>query len=228
MNRTGVVIVLMSALVATAAVGALSLLRPASGPLMSAETAIGVAGPLVPDPNMDALTIPSFSWTTQGDEPITREDLVGHVTLLDFFFSSCPFICPPMSRNMKMAQDSLEGTGVRFLSVSVDPVRDTPERLREYADEIGADTSTWTFATGSREEVTRILTEGLLLAPPLEDPKLTINLDDGGTMANIMHPAHFILVGPDAEIVALYNGLSEERVRALVVRARAAAATVAD
>ncbi len=209
--RAVIVITIVALIVATAGVAALTLLRPAP------------ATALTPDSNMDMLSIPAFTLTAQDGRTITRDDLLGGVTILDFFFSSCPFICPPMSRNMKHAQDKLADTGVRFLSVSVDPERDTPERLREYAREVGADTSVWTFATGPREVVTRILRDGLLLSEPVEDERSPINLKDGGTMANILHPSHFIMLGPNAEIVSLYNGLSRDAVDELIARARAAA-----
>ncbi len=209
--REVIMFTLLAVIVATAGVAALALLRPAP------------TSALTPDPNMDMLSIPAFSLTAQDGRTITRDDLLGGVTILDFFFSSCPFICPPMSRNMKHAQDELAGTSVRFLSVSVDPERDTPERLRMYAREVGADTSVWTIATGPREVVARLLRDGLLLSEPVEDESLPINLKDGGTMSNILHPSHFIMLGPNAEIVALYNGLSRDAVDELIARARAAA-----
>ncbi|RMH26291.1 MAG: SCO family protein [Planctomycetota bacterium] len=183
--------------------------------------------PLAPDPGMDALSIPPFALTAQDGRPVSEADLVGGVTIMDFFFSRCPFICPPMSRNMRRCQDELAGTGVRLLSVSVDPEHDTPERLADYARDLGADPRVWTFATGPIETVSRILTEGLMLAPPTPSATQRITFADGGSMANIAHPSHFVLIGPGGEILGLYSGLDGEQVGALIERARAASVAVA-
>ena len=210
MARALIPITIIAALVATGAVAVLMHFRPAP------------PSALTTDPGMDVLSVPEFQLTNQDGETVTRNDLIGQLTIVDFFFSNCPFICPPMSRNMKRAQDALSGTGVRFLSISVDPEHDTPERLAEYARELGADTARWTFASGERAEVTRILTEGLLLAAPTENPNQPIRLGDGSEMSNILHPSHFIFIGPDAKIISLTNGLDQSQVDLLVLRARAA------
>lgn len=210
MARALIPIVLIAALVATGAVAVLMQFRPAP------------PSALTPDPNMDLLSFPPFELIDQDGERFTREDLIGELTIVDFFFSNCPFICPPMSRNMKRSQDALSGTGVRLLSISVDPERDTPERLKKYAQELGADTNRWTFAVGDRTEITRILTEGLLLAPPTENPNQPITLSGGERMSNIQHPSHFIFVGPNAEVISLTNGLDQDQVDLLIERARAA------
>lgn len=214
MTRALVIITVAAALIATAAM--LLFVRPADS----------AASALTPDQNMDLLSIPSFEVTTQDGETYTREDLLGQLTILDFFFTHCPFICPPMSQNMLRAQRALVNTDVQFLSISVDPEHDTPERLQEYASEIGADTTSWTFATSDRETVNRILTDGLLLASSQPNPEQVINMPSGSTMSNITHPSHFILVGPDGDILSLTNGLNRAEVDALIERARQASATL--
>lgn len=191
------------------------------------EHGAGGTDPLAPDLNMDMLSFPPFTLTNQDGATLTREDLIGGITIVDFFFSNCPFICPALSQNMKRAQDELAGANVRFLSISVDPEHDTPARLREYAREVGADTSRWTFATGPRAEVTTILTGGLLLAAPIEEARTAIALAGGGAMSNITHPSHFIFVGPDGDVIALYSGLDPDQVSLLIERARAASQRLA-
>lgn len=203
---------MMGVMIIVAAVGVYALTQARRG-----------GGPLRQDANMDLLSIPDFALTSQGGETVDRSILDGRVTMLDFFFTHCPFVCVPMGRNMRTAQEALEGTGVRFLSISVDPARDTPERLREYAGQIGADLSTWTFLTGDRAQVNRVLREGLLLAELVEDPNRPITLAGGETMANIAHPSLFILVGPDRQVLALANGTDMQQVRVLIERAREAA-----
>jgi protein SCO1/2 len=180
---------------------------------------------LTPDPGMDALSIPDFEMTAQDASAFTRADLQGQITVVDFFFSNCPFICPTLSRNMLQLQELLaDEPGVNFLSVSVDPTHDTPDSLRAYAEEIGADPSRWKFVTSdSREPVQRILTEGLMLNPLEEDAAQPIDLGGGKSMANILHPSYFVLLGPDAEVLGLYRGTQAGQMPDLAERARLAA-----
>ncbi len=200
-----------------------------SGALLSYAVWRGTPSPvaLTPDANMDLLSIPEFSMTSQDKETVTRDALLGELTIIDFIFTHCPFICPTMGQNMILAQRELAGTGVRFMSFSVDPENDTPERLRTYAESIGADISTWTFLTGDIENVQRILRDGLLLGELFEDPSRQVTLPDGSTMNNIGHPGRFILIGPEGEIISLCDGTNEESVRILIERARAAAEELA-
>jgi len=203
-------------------------------PVQAAPT----SDPLAPDPFMDQLSIPPFELVNQSGEAVTDELFEGEITVVDFFFSNCPFICPIMKTNMKEAQVRLAGTGVQFLSISVDPERDSPEQLLEHAKTIswrdpetgethtGADLSTWTFATGDIEQVHRIVHKGLKLRP-LEEDERTIDLGGGETMQNIVHPSHFVLIGPDGKILGLYSGLQDPSVDALIQRARAAAEALA-
>jgi len=179
---------------------------------------------LEPDPNMDLLSIPDFAMTTQSGETLTRADLLGQITVMDFFFANCPFICPTLSRNMLELQERLAGeAGVAFVSVSVDPAHDTPDSLRAYAETIGADLERWTFLTSeSREPVQTILREGLLMNPLEDDPAQQIELKGGGTMANILHPSYFVLLGPDAEVLGLYRGTQASQMPSLAERARLA------
>jgi len=213
------ILAILATVVGAAALVSLELARPAPERIAS--------DPLRQDPNLAALTIPAFAFTDQDGETVTDEILDGRVTVLDFFFSSCPFVCPPMGRNMAHAQQALEGTGTRFVSISVDPQRDTPERLSEYAASLGADLSTWTFLTGEdRAQQNRILSDGLMLPELAIDETRTIPLGDGETMPNIAHPSLFILIGPDRRILTLANGTLREEVDRLIERAHEAASAI--
>ncbi len=175
---------------------------------------------LTPDKAVEDLRIPQFSLTNQDERPIGREVFVGHVTVLDFIFTNCPFVCPTLTQKMLYLQNELAGTGVRFVSVSVDPERDTPQRLREHAQRIGADLERWTFATGSWDEVRRLSEEGLGLGlGPDPNPANVITLADGSTMENILHTSRLVLVGPDGAVLGLYSGLEQADVDQLAQRA---------
>ncbi len=180
--------------------------------------------PLTADANVAAFSVPEFDLIDQAGDPQTRQLFLGKVTVLDFIFTNCPFACPTLSRGMWEMQQSLAGTPVRFASITVDPDRDTPARLREYADGISADLNRWTFLTGKIETIRNICTTnlGFNLA---EDTATPINLPDGTQMHNISHPTRYILIGPDARVIAIF-GSDELGLAACKERARAAAAAL--
>lgn len=176
---------------------------------------------MAPDEGMDVLSVTDFHLIDQDEAPFSREDLRGHITVVDFIFTNCPFICPTLSRNMLHLQRELVGTGVRYLSISVDPGNDTPERLREYAASIGADLTTWTFLTGEFDEIMRLSEGGLKLALSL-DPETPITLGDGSVIDNVAHTGKFVVIGPDLRVIGLYTGTDRDDVDRLAARLRTA------
>jgi protein SCO1 len=168
------------------------------------------------------LNVPEFELVDQEGRVRTQEMFEGRITILDFKFTQCPFACPRMTAETLALMDQLAGTDVQFVSVSVDPLRDTPGRLKKYAAEHGADTQRWTFLTGEMAMINRIATESLqFLVQP--DERTPIALPDGTQMSNIIHPTKFILVGPDREVLGFYESTFEEDMEALARRARGAA-----
>jgi protein SCO1/2 len=178
---------------------------------------------LQPDPETAGLSVPEFSMTDQSGEKRTQAILDGQVTVLDFIFTNCPFACPIMTGAMSDVADRLKGTKVKFLSVSVDPAHDTPARLTEFARQHEADLSRWTFLTGDDETVHRIVRGSLqfLLQP---DTTRTIQTADGGSMNNITHPTKLLLIGPDRQVLGMYEPQSDDDLNRLEARARSAAA----
>jgi len=97
-----------------------------------------------------------FSYTDTEGQTVTLKNTNGDVRLLYFFFSYCPDVCPPTTFLMSKAQDELKKEGlfgdkVKFLSVTIDPTRDTPERLKEFAGQYDADFSGWKFLRGDEK-----------------------------------------------------------------------------
>lgn len=178
---------------------------------------------LKPDDAAVGLSIPEFALTAQDGTTFTRAALAsGQVTIVDFIFTHCPFICPTLSRTMAALASDLKDTDVRFLSISVDPERDTPARLTEYARGFAADTRRWTFATGDRAIIKSIVTDGLKFELS-EVENQPINLPDGTTMNNIRHPSWLALVGPRGEVLGIYRSSEPADMEALKRKARAAA-----
>src|SRR5699024_853354 len=93
----------------------------------------------------------SFLAIDESGEDFDVAELQGHWWVADFIFTNCTTVCLPMTANMGKLQSKLEDEGlddVKLVSFSVDPDRDTPEVLAEYAEENGADLDRWTFLTG--------------------------------------------------------------------------------
>ncbi len=172
-----------------------------------------------PDPGLEGYRIPDFALVDQDGRPVDATIFDGRYTILDFIFTNCPFVCPGMSAQMARLQDELHGTGVRFVSISVDPERDTPERLREYAQQLGADPNRWRFLTGTRQATWAIARDALSFDVSL-DPARTIPTKEGEQMTNINHPSKLILVGPDRRVLGLYSYSFEPDIQSLMRRVR--------
>ena len=91
--------------------------------------------------------VPQFELLNQQGHKFGRSSLDGHVWIADFIFTNCESACPRMSSKMHLVQDAT-GPGVKLVSFTVDPQRDTPQALEEYGKKYSADEKRWTFLTG--------------------------------------------------------------------------------
>ena len=108
--------------------------------------------------------VPQFSLMNQDSVLISDQDLMGNVYVVDFFFTSCPTICPLMTKNLIEIQQTFEQRDdFALVSLTIDPKRDTPERLQEYAASYGAYTDNWHFLTGPRDEIYKLANEGFYM-----------------------------------------------------------------
>ncbi len=183
--------------------------------------AAGRAG--APDDIAIGLSIPAFSMVDQDGVAQSEAILDGRLTVVDFMFTHCPYACPIMTSAMSEAAAKLAGTPVRFLSVSVDPERDSVARLKQYAKEHDCDLSRWTFLRGERAGVEAIVKSALKFELQ-DDFRVKIPLPDGTSMSNVVHPTKLLLVGPDRRVLAFFESAIPEDVDRLVERARAASA----
>lgn len=98
--------------------------------------------------------VPSFEFTNQVGKTITNKDYEGKVFVVEFFFSTCPSICPIMNQKMVTIQDSFFGNpNFGIASISITPDIDTPEILKAYAKKNGITHKNWHLLTGKSEEV---------------------------------------------------------------------------
>ena len=101
-------------------------------------------------------TAPPFALTSQDGKTVALADLRGKVVALAFIYTGCPDICPMLTQKMVDVQDALGaefGAKIAFVSITLDPQRDTPEVLKDYAQFWGAKLDGWAFLTGSLEAV---------------------------------------------------------------------------
>lgn len=215
--------IVVVALICLGLVGALFMMLPRA--VTDAEMVEAGGDPLQPDEMLVGYSIPRFELTDQHGRPVDESILEGEVTILAFIFTNCPFACPGMTAQMLEHQAQLAGTGVRFLSISVDPDNDTPGVLREYGQSRGADFERWSFLTGPFERVRSIVRDSLNFHVG-EDTSRQVTLEDGSTMNNVSHPSHLILVGPDRQVLGIYLYYEPDAMLELRARARAAARIV--
>jgi len=113
---------------------------------------------------MDIGPAPKFKLTDQNNKTISNADYEGKVYVVEFFFSTCPTICPIMNRNMIDIQNTFFGnTHFGIASFTINPENDTPEVLKKHADQLGVKSSTWHFLTGDKQYIFDIANKGFNL-----------------------------------------------------------------
>ncbi|MGZ6143714.1 MAG: SCO family protein [Myxococcales bacterium] len=150
--------------------------------------------------------LPDFALTSEDGRPFHRADLLGKVWVADFVFTSCADACPRLQNKMRRIQDRLlppeQGGSIALLSITVDPERDTPEKLQKYAQAFGAQPRLWRYLTGPQKEVERTVVQGFhtamaKLPVPGSDPHLEA--------FDIMHGERFVLVDAQGRIRGFYD-----------------------
>ncbi len=150
-------------------------------------------------------TIPPFKFTNQYGDSISNKNLDGHIYVADFFFTTCPSICPIMQRNMLTVYDEFKtDKDFKILSYTIDPKHDSVNVLKKYADKLGITGKTWLFLQGKKEETYQLAT-GYLVSKPQEDAK-----------QQFIHDGLFILVDKQQRVRGSYDGTDPKQVDQLV------------
>ena len=173
----------------------------------------GVDNPFLECPIGDTTQhfIPNFTFTNQEGKAVGRKEMEGKVTIVDFFFTSCPSICPVMSREMERVNDMFrDEPNVQIMSISIDPEYDTPEILKSYADEHNAITGKWHFLTGPKDLTYQLARCGFVLP----------TLDGNGVPDDFVHSDKFILVDELGRIRGYYSGTNREDVDLLMLETK--------
>lgn len=160
-------------------------------------------------------SIPEFSFTSQTGQTINRDSMIGRITVADFFFSTCPGICPRMSRQMHRLQEYLYKnknikSETRLISHTVNPSTDSVARLHEYADIYEADSSKWWIVTGDKKELYD-LSKNFYKLP-------AIDMSEDSTLAEpFVHSERFVLLDKEGFIRGYYDGTDSMEVRDLMI-----------
>jgi len=151
--------------------------------------------------------VPKFTLTSQDGQSFNSESLKGRLYVAEFFFASCPGICPIMNSNMqKIQQEFIGDDQVKIVSFSIDPDRDSVAALKKYADKMKAVSGKWYFLTGDKQQIFDLGKFGY---------KLTTQQGDGGSK-DFEHSDKMILVDGDGHIRGYYNGTDSASVRDLM------------
>ncbi|MEJ6547291.1 MAG: protein SCO1/2 [Arcticibacterium sp.] len=111
--------------------------------------------------NGEKRKVPSFSFYNQDSLMISEKDYKNKVYVVEFFFTTCPTICPVMSKNLVYVQNTLKDVeNFGIASFSINPVNDTPKVLKEYAQQYGIESLDWHLLSGPLEEVFTLANEG--------------------------------------------------------------------
>ena len=177
----------------------------------TSETAeLPILGERYVDDNQDTVyhSIADFAFVNQVGDTIRKEDMAGKIYVADFFFTTCPTICPVMKKEMLRVYEQFKGEpNFRILSHSIDPTHDTQAVLKDYAEKLGVpDAATWNFLTGDQEKIFEIGQTSYLTTTMADD------MEPGG----FLHSGAFLLVDQQGRIRGVYDGTKTEQVDRLL------------
>lgn len=164
-----------------------------------------VDGKKVADTNFR--TIPNFKLWNQDSTIVTAKDFDGTIYVADFFFTSCPTICPVMHRNLLKVYQKYKGNPeVKFASHTIDVKYDTPSRMKSYATKLGVAGTQWEYLWGTRDEIYALAERNYLVAAQ----------EDSKAPGGFVHQGYLILVDKDKRIRGAYDGVQDEDVAKLM------------
>ena len=151
--------------------------------------------------------IADFKFVNQNGDTITQKDYEGKVYVADFFFTTCPTICPSMTNNMRYLQDATKGIpNVKFLSHSVTPDIDSVAVLKAYALKNGVDDARWNLVTGNKEDIYYIARKSYL----------AVKTGSPEELYDMVHTENFVLVDEKRQVRGFYDGTKQEDMERLL------------
>lgn len=164
------------------------------------------------DPNSEELNdyhkIPAFELVNQLGDTVTENSLAGKIYVSDFFFTTCPGICPKMTSNMARLQEAfLDDDNIMLLSHSVTPEIDNIDMLQNYAEAKNVKAEKWHLLTGDRKMIYDLGRKSYFVE---EDQGVDKTEDE------FLHTENFVLVDKNRHIRGIYNGLNKASVNQLI------------
>lgn len=151
-------------------------------------------------------SIPEFTFKNQFGQTITNEAYKNKIYIVDFFFTSCAYQCPKMTKQMKRLQDEfIHDDRIMFASFSIDPKRDSVPKLKQYAEDYGVIPGKWNLLTGNKEEIYSLAKEGFYLSAK----------ENEAEAGDIIHSDRFVIVDPNGNIRGFHVGTDESAVNHL-------------
>jgi protein SCO1/2 len=151
----------------------------------------------------------SFSFTDQHGKLVTEKEVAGKVTIVEYFFTTCPGICKIMNKNLSSVYQTFKGKPLFvILSHTVDPETDSAPVLAAYAKSLNAEAANWEFLTGNKDELYRAARQEYLLA--VEDARLS------GTAEDFIHTEKVALLDGQRRIRGFYDATDSLSVKQLI------------
>ena len=155
----------------------------------------------------DNHTVKDFNLINQNGIKVSSKDYENKIYVVDFFFTSCPSICPIMTNNMLLIQEEfIKNNDIKLLSMSVTPEIDNVQVLKKYAIEKGVIDSKWNITTGSKKHIYELARKSYFAV---------LDQGDGG-LQDFIHTPNFILVDTKKQIRGIYDGTVENEISRLI------------
>ncbi|MCF0039664.1 SCO family protein [Dyadobacter fanqingshengii] len=152
-------------------------------------------------------SIPAFTFVNQEGDTVSEKIVEGKIYVADFFFTTCPTICPIMKRQMVKVYNQYKGNPeLMILSHSIDPDHDTPQVLKKFATDLGVQGDQWQFLTGEKEKIYEIGQKHYMTT--VKEDKTA----DGG----YLHSGAFVLIDKEKHVRGMYDGTTEEGTQKLI------------
>jgi protein SCO1/2 len=150
-------------------------------------------------------TIPDIQYVNQYGDSVTNKKLDGNIYVADFFFTTCPSICPVMQRNMLSVYNAFkDSTGFKIISYTIDPQHDSIPVLKRYADKLGIAGNTWWLLQGHKNETYQLAKSYL------------VSVQEKNPAGEYIHDGYFILIDKQRRIRGTYEGTDPKEVDKLI------------
>jgi protein SCO1 len=150
--------------------------------------------------------VPDFKFTERNGQAVHRADLLGKVWVADFFYTTCPGPCPMLSSRLSAMQEKLGNRAdVRLVSISLDPEKDKPEVLKQYAEKFKAGPN-WLFLTGDKETTYSLVQTGFKLAIA----------EERNNPEPITHSTKLVLIDREGWVRGFYEGVGQDQTEQMI------------